>query len=176
MRPATAVLLGLGTTACGTGPDQPDTVSYYLSMVAYISDTTPERIRTFNCSLTGSFQLPNPAPASGTVNLQASVSRAVDEQSGRHFESTRADTIYSQAVLSYSGLGGDTLSFTFGAGAYTISPDSGELLAQEGAYSGGWTCGPDFPLAQDSTLGAYGFDPALEFEGVWEVQEMIPIG
>jgi hypothetical protein len=177
MRPAIAVLVGLGgATACGTGPDQPDTVEYYLSMNASISDTTPERIRTFTCSVSGTFQLTNPPPASGTLTFQANVIRSLDEQSGQHFESTRADTSYSDAVLSYSGVGDDTLTFTLGAGAYTVSPGPGEILAQESAYAGGWICGPDFPLAQDSTLGAYGFDPALELEGVWEIQEMIPIG
>jgi|tagenome__1003787_1003787.scaffolds.fasta_scaffold20623273_1 hypothetical protein len=177
MRPAIAVLVGLGgVTACSTGPDQPDTVEYYLSMNASISDTTPERIRTFNCAVSGPFQLLNPAPASGTVTFPVNVIRSVEEQSGQHFESTRADTSYSEAVLSYTGIGGDSLNFTLGAGAYTVSPDAGELLAQEAAYAGSWICGPDFPLAQDSALGAYGFDPALEFEGVWEIQQMIPIG
>jgi hypothetical protein len=177
MRPTIAVLLALGgATACGTGPDRPNTVEYYLNMNAYSSDTTSQRIRTFVCSVSGTFQLTNPAPASGSLTFQASVIRSVDEQSGHHFETTRADSSYSDAVLSYSGIGGDTLSFTLGAGAYTVSPAPGELLAQERAYAGSWICGPDFPLAQDSTLGAYGFDPAVELEGVWQIQEIIPIG
>jgi hypothetical protein len=126
MRLSIGMLMSLGgVMACGTGPDHPATLGYFLNMNASISDTAPERIRTFNCGVSGLFQLPNPAPASGTVRFAASVTRTVDEQSGRHFETTRADTTYTDAVLAYSGLGDDTLGFTLGAGAYTVSPDSG---------------------------------------------------
>jgi hypothetical protein len=178
MRLSLGMLVSLGAImACGTGPDHPATLGYFLSMNASTSDTTPERIRSFNCSVSGSFRLPNPAPASGTVRFGASVTRTVDEQSGRHFETTRADTTYSAAVLFYSGLGDDTLGFTLGAGAYTVSPESGGASQVEpGTYLGTWSCGPDFPFSQDSTLGAYGLDPNLQFEGVWQIQEERPIG
>jgi hypothetical protein len=178
MRLPISVLVMLGAVmGCATGPDHPATLGYFLSMNASISDTTPERIRTFNCGVSASFHLPNPAPASGTVRFSASVTRTVDEQGGRHFETTRADTTYPEAVLDYSGLGDDSLGFTLGAGAYTVSPDSGGVSRVEpDTYIGTWNCGPDFPFSQDSTLGAYGLDPNLQFEGVWQIQKERPIG
>jgi hypothetical protein len=69
-----------GVVACGTGPDQPATLGYFLNMNASISDTTPERIRTFSCGVSGIFHLPSPAPATGTVRFSASVIRTIDEQ------------------------------------------------------------------------------------------------
>lgn len=178
MRLSLGMLVTLGgVMGCGTGPDHPATLGYFLNMNASISDTTPERIRTFTCGVSGSFQLPNPAPASGTVRFAASVTRTVDEQGGRHFETTRADTTYTDAVLAYSGLGDDSLGFTLGAGAYTVSPDSGGLSQVEpDTYFGSWSCGPDFPFSQDSTLSVYGLDPNLQFDGVWQIQKERPIG
>lgn len=148
--------------ACGTGPDHP-TLGYFLNMTALASDTRTDpnvqlrRERTFSAA--------KPSP------------RSVDEQSGRHFETTRADTTYADAVLAYSGLGDDSLSFRLGAGAYTVSPDTGGLTqGNPGLYCGTWSCGPDFPFSQDSTRGAYGLDPNLQFDGVWEIQREQPIG
>lgn len=171
------VLVGLGgVTGCGTDPNRPD-VSYFFNMNASAADTTAEGIRTFSCSVYGSFQLANPAPANGTVSFGADIGRTLQLQNGQHFESTLADTSISEAVLEYSGLGSSTLSFTFGAGDYTVSPPPGTpTLGQAGTYAGDWSCGPDFPLANDSTLGAYGSDPNLSLEGgVWQIQEILPI-
>jgi hypothetical protein len=169
-----ASLGGLG--GCGTGPDRQDMVGYFFYMTASAADTTAERIRTHGCTVNGSFQLPNPAPANGTVRFALTLNRNLMEESGRHFENTLADTSVAEAVLQYAGLGDNELSFTLGAGPYTISPPAGTPnLGEAGSYSGLWSCGPDFPLAQDSTLGAYGLDPTLQLDGVWTVQEIRPI-
>jgi hypothetical protein len=165
-----------GIGGCTTGPDKPTSLSYYLYMNAHVSDTTPERIRTTSCFLEGSFQLENPAPASGNLSLVVSITRTLDEQSVRHFENTRADTIVNDAALQYSGLGDNTVHLTLGAGPLTLGPTSGErALNDPGTYSGTWTCGPEFPLAQDSALAAFGYDASARLDGVWQIQQIRPI-
>jgi hypothetical protein len=119
------VLLGLGgVTGCGTDPNRPD-LSYFLAMNGSAGDTTAEGIRTFSCLVNGAFQLSNPAPTSGTVSFGVDIRRNLLLQNGQHFESTLADTSIGEAVLEYSGLGSGTLSFTLGAGPYTVSPPLG---------------------------------------------------
>ena len=177
MRRVFALLASVGgMSGCSSGPDEPTVLSYYLYMNAHTSDTTPERVRTLSCLLEGNFQLENPPPASGNLSLPLSITRTLDEQSVQHFEDTRADTIISDVALEYSGLGGNTLSLTLGAGSFTLGPTSGELaLGEPGTYSGIWACGPEFPLAQDSALVAFGYDANAQLDGVWQIQELRPI-
>jgi hypothetical protein len=177
MRRVIALLASVGgISGCSSGPDQPTVLSYNLYMNAHASDTTPERIRTLSCLLEGNFQLENPAPMSGNLGLALTITRMLEEQSVQHFENTRADTIFSDVTLQYSGLGGNTLNFTLGGGPFTLGPLSGDLtFGQAGIYSGTWNCGPEFPLAQDSTLGAFGYDANAQLDGVWQIQEIRPI-
>ena len=176
MKLGIVVLVGLGgMTGCGTDPNRPD-LSYFVFMNASAEDTTAEGIRTFNCTVSGSFQLSNPAPADGSVTFGASLGRNLQLRNGQHFESTLADTSVADAVLQYSGLGSSTISFTLGAGPYTINPSPGEAaVGDPSTYTGAWSCGPDFPLAHDSTLAAYGFDPNRELDGIWQIMEVRPI-
>jgi hypothetical protein len=67
-------------------------------------------------------------------------------------------------------MGGNSLSLTIKAGAYTVVTDPAQMSSVQGA--GTWTCGPDFPLAQDSTLAAYGLDPNAQLPGVWQMQQL----
>jgi hypothetical protein len=171
------VLASIGAAAigCGTGPDDREVAYYEFGLAAFGGDTTPERIRTYDCAVSGSFSLPVPVSVSGTVRFPVSIRRTLTEQRGNHTEFTRADTSVSEAVLEYTGLGQDSLGFTFGAGSYVITPEpGGRIYGTE--YSGDWTCGPDLPLAQDSTLNAYGYDATLEIPGSWQVFELLPIG
>jgi hypothetical protein len=165
-----------GAVGCGTGPDNPDTLFYQFFLEAFGADTTAERIRGNGCVVSGTFALANPALANGTVNFPVHIERTINENSGQHFESTLADTNVTEAVLDYAGLGSSSLSFTFGAGDYTVSPPAGMLaIGQAGTYTGDWSCGPDLPLAHDSTLGVYGFDPNLVLQGSWRIEEIRPI-
>jgi hypothetical protein len=177
MRRVFALLASVGgVSGCSSGPGEPAFLSYFVYMNAHASDTTPDRVRTLSCFLEGNFQLENPPPESGNLSLVLTVSRTLEEQSGQHFENTRADTIISDASLQYSGLGGNSLNLTIGAGPFTLGPLSGDpTFGQAGTYSGTWTCGPEFPLAQDSTLAAFGYDANAQLEGVWEIQELRPI-
>ena len=177
-RPMT-LLAGLALAAgCGTGPhERSDTVQYQLALAAFGGDTTTDRARTYDCFVAGFFQLPTPAPVNGTVRFPVTISRRLSEQRGTHIETTSADSTISEAVLEYTGLGGDSLSFTLGAGPYiiTLGPGAG-VQTEPGEYAGPWSCGLEVPLARDSTLGAYGYDPNLEIPGTWRISELPPIG
>jgi hypothetical protein len=174
MRSHVAVAVGLSAVACTTGPDRPDTVQYQFYLTALGSDTIAGRIRWYDCLVTGVFQVPNPPPVSETVRFPVRVMRSLSEYDGSHTENTLADSSFSEAVLQYAGLGVDTLTFTFGAGDYTVTPEAGVQSAGYGAseYSGAWSCGLDVPLAQDSTLTAYGY-PQVEIPGNWRIGEIL---
>jgi hypothetical protein len=104
------------------------------------------------------------------------VSRELAESSSSHFETTPVDTSFDEAVMDYAGLGTGTLTGTFGAGSYSITlAPATPAIGEAGTYVGPWSCGPDVPLAQDSTLAAHGFDPALELPGTWRLEEERPI-
>lgn len=99
------------------------------------------------------------------------------EQRGSHSETTSADSTIGDAVLEYTGLGGDSLTLSLGAGAYVITLGPGaSSLPGRGEYAGSWNCNAEMPLAQDSTLNAYGYDPNLEIPGTWRITELVPIG
>lgn len=160
----------------GTKPGESDTVQYQFALAAVGADTTPARIRSFYCSVFGFFMVDKPVAREGTVRFPLTVQRYMDERSGTHVESTMADSSITEAVLQYSGLGGDSLSFTLGAGSYTVTLGPGGTKPDYvPEYSGQWTCGPDVPLANDSTLLAYGFDPNLSLVGDWRVSETLPM-
>jgi hypothetical protein len=167
-------VIGPAVIGCGTEPDRGDIAYYYFRLDAIGGDTTPDRIRIYDCRVMGDFSLATPVSSSGTVRFPVSVGRTLTEHRGNHAEFTRADTSITEAVLEYSGLNQDTLRFTFGAGPYVVAPEPGgrEYYAD---YSGDWTCGPSLPLANDSTLNAYGYDPNLEIPGHWTVIELRPI-
>lgn len=170
--------VALATAGCGTGPeDQRDTVYYQFALTAFGGDTTAERARSYDCIVTGSFQLSIPAPVSGTAHFPITLTRRLIEQRGTHSEITSADSTITDAVLEYDGLDSDSLTFTLGAGPYVVALGPGAGVAtQQGEYAGPWSCGPEVPLARDSTLGAYGYDPALEIPGTWHISEERPIG
>jgi hypothetical protein len=160
----------------GTDPHESDTVQYQFALSAVAGDTTPERIRSSYCSVFGFFAVEKPVPREGTVRFPLTIQRYVDERRGTHVESTSADSSITEAVLQYSGLGGDSLSFTLGAGSYTVTLGPGGTKPDYvPEYSGPWTCGPGVPLANDSTLRAYGFDPNLVLAGDWRVSEIMPM-
>jgi hypothetical protein len=160
----------------GTDPGDSDTVQYQFAMEAIAADTTPERIRSSYCSLFGFFEVDKPVAREGTVRFPVTIQRYVDERRGTHVESTAADSSIAEAVLKYKGLGGDSLSFTLGAGSYTVTLGPGGIKPDYvPEYSGPWTCGPGVPLANDSTLLAYGFDPDLLLAGGWRVSESLPM-
>jgi hypothetical protein len=163
--------------ACGTGPDEKrDTVQYQFALAAFGGDTTADRARYYDCVVAGFFQLPKPVPLNGTVRFPVTISRHLSEQRGTHSETTSADSIISEAVVEYTGLGGDSLSFTLGAGPYVITLGPGAEVPRSGEYAGSWSCDVEVPLAGDSTLGAYGYDPNLEIPGTWRISELLPIG
>lgn len=163
---------------CGTGPnDKTETVHYQFALAAFGADTTSERIRSYDCVVSGTFQVPKPVPSSGTARFPVTITRHLAEQRGTHLETTSADSSISEAVLEYTGLGGASLTSTFGAGSYVITLGPGATVATEpGEYTGPWSCDVAVPLAQDSTLGAYGFDPNMEIPGTWRISEERPIG
>jgi hypothetical protein len=164
-------------SACnGTDPGESDTVQYQFALAAFSADTTPERIRSFYCSVFGFFMVDKPVAQEGIVRFPLTIQRYMEERRGTHVESTMADSSITEAVLEYSGLGGDSLSFTLGAASYSVTLGPGGTKPNyEPEYSGLWTCGPDFPLANDSTLLAYGFDPNLMLAGDWRVSETLPM-
>jgi hypothetical protein len=124
----------------------------------------------------GFFQVPRPVVSSGVARFQLRVERRLFESSGRHAESTLADSTIAEAELEYSGLGEGTLSFALIAGPYTTTPGPGvSTTGFPTEYRGDWTCGPEVPLSQDSTLLAYGYDPDLHLAGNWRVFELVPI-
>ena len=57
----------------------------------------------------------------GIVRFPITIQRYMEERSGTHVESTMADSSITEAVLEYSGLGSDSLSFTLGPGSYTVT-------------------------------------------------------
>jgi hypothetical protein len=162
---------------CGTDPSRRDAVHYLFGLVASGADTTAERARYYDCFVTGSFQVPIPLTVSGTVHFPVTVTRRLSEQRGTHSELTTADSTIADAMLEYDGLGSDSLTFTLGAGPYVVAlgPGAGVPTSQ-GEYAGPWTCDVTVPLAGDSTLGAYGYDPTLEIQGTWRISEDRPIG
>jgi hypothetical protein len=160
----------------GTEPGESDAVQYQFALAAVAGDTTPERIRLFSCQVFGYFMVDKPVAREGTVRFPLTIQRYMDERQGTHVESTMADSSITEAVLEYSGLGGDSLSFTLGIGSYTVTLGPGGTKPNYGPeYSGPWTCGPSFPLATDSTLLAYGFDPNFVLVGDWRVSETLPM-
>jgi hypothetical protein len=170
--------VALAAAGCGTGPDgKSDMVHYQFALTAFGGDTTAERARSYECILTGSFQLSNPGPVSGAARFPITVTRRLSEQRGAHSETTSADSTITDAVLEYDGLGSDSLTFTLGAGPYVaaLGPGAG-VPTQQGEYAGPWSCGIEVPLARDSTLSAYGYDPTLEIPGSWRISEDRPIG
>ncbi len=162
-------------TGCGTDPSRGN-VQYQIALSAGGGDSTAARVRTFDCVIAGFFEVASGVP-NGTVHFPVSVSRSLIDRSGSHFEQTSADTMIADAVLDYTGLDSESPTFTFGAGSYTVALGEGAPApTQPGEFTGPWTCGPDVPLAQDSTLGAYGYDSNQPIGGTWRVTEMRPIG
>jgi hypothetical protein len=159
---------------CGTDPGDRTIASYQVYFSALGGDTTAQRTRTYDCRVSGQFSVPTPVQPSGTVELPVQITRSLSEQSGGHAEFTSADTVVNEAVLAYDGLGEQSLSFSLTAGSYSVAPPPASLVANSAEYSGDWTCGPDFPLAQDSLLLFYGYDPNLEITGRWQIFENLP--
>lgn len=177
--PPITLLGGLALAAgCGTGPDEKSgTARYQFALAAFGGDTTTDRVRSYDCVVAGYFQLPKPVPLNGTVRFPVTINRRLSEQRGTHSETTSADSTISEAVLEYTGLGGDSLSFTLGAGPYviTLGPGAG-VPTEPGEYAGPWSCDVEVPLARDSTLSAYGYDPNLAMPGTWRISALQPIG
>jgi hypothetical protein len=172
-----SLLLGLNgvISGCGTDPSRSDVVHYQVALSASGGDSTADRVRTVDCVIGGFFDVASSDLDSGVAHFPVSASRSLIERSGSHFEQTSADTTLADAVLNYTGLGSGSPTFTFGAGAYTVTLGPGAPVPTEpGEYAGVWSCGPDAPLAQDSTLVAYGYDPNGKIEGIWRVTEMRP--
>jgi hypothetical protein len=170
-------MLALTAAGCGegTGPREAP-VHYQFALAAFGGDTTAERARSYDCMVYGFFDIPRPVPASGTVRFPVQVQRSLYEQRGSHVELTRADSSIAEAVLEYTGIGDDSLQLVLAAGPYTVSLGPGGLAPSSPLeYAGEWTCGPDVPLAQDSTLLAYGLDPNLQIPGTWRWSEDRPI-
>ena len=159
----------------GTGPNQ-GPAHYQFALAAFGGDTTTDRARSYDCSLSGFFELPRPVPASGTVRFPVRVQRRLFESRGTHNEMTEADSSIAEAVLEFTGLGDDSLRFALAAGPYTVSLGPGGLASNPPPeYTGDWTCSPDVPLAQDSTLLAYGHDASLQLFGTWRLSELLPV-
>ena len=172
---APVVLVGLLTVLAGCNdPEDPTIAAYQVYFQAFGGDTTPQRARTYDCVVTGHFTVPLPLEPSGTVLLDLLIARSLSDQSGNHQELTRADTMVSQAELAYDGLGEDNLSFSLTAGSYNLTPPAGARIPSTAEYGGDWTCGPDLPLAQDSTLMFYGYDPNIQIPGLWRISENLP--
>jgi hypothetical protein len=170
-------MAALAVVSCGdgTGPGEAS-VHYQFALAAFGGDTTAERARSYDCFVYGFFEIPRPLPVNGTVRFPVKVERRLFERRGNHDEATRADSSIAEGVLEYTGLGDDSLEFVLAAGPYTVSLGPGGLApSRPPEYAGQWTCGPDVPLAQDSTLLAYGFDPNLQIPGTWRWSELRPI-
>jgi hypothetical protein len=161
----------------GTGPDtHPATVQYQFALAAFGGDTTPERARTYDCFVYGFFAVPLPVAAAGRAQFPIRVERRLFETRGNHSEATLADSSIGEGVLEYSGLGQDTLRFVLTAGPYRTSLGPGGLASNAPPEcSGEWICGPDVPLAHDSTLLAYGYDAGVTTLGTWRVSEIQPV-
>jgi hypothetical protein len=171
---AAAVLIGAGC-GDGTGPGG-NQIQYQLALTAFGSDTTVERVRGYECFLYGFFTLPLPVSADSLVTFPITVQRRLLETRGTHSEVTSADTAIAEATLDYTGLGEDSLQFLLTAGPYTVTLGPGGFApGNPTEYSGEWSCSPDVPLGQDSTLLAYGHDPDLSIPGTWRLSELLPI-
>jgi hypothetical protein len=164
----------MALSACGTGPGEREFFQYYLSLTAFARDTAPGGTRTYECTASAFFDVPEAQLPEGTVRFPLTINRRLIDQQGSHLEMTSADTTIAEVVLQYAGLGEDSLSFTLGAGSYTLSVGL-QAETYPGEHSGPWTCGPDVPLAQDSTLLAYGYDPNVQVPGTWRIGEIIMI-
>src|SRR3954471_13260825 len=162
---------------CGDGTDPSRRpVDYQFALAAVGGDTTPERARTYDCTMYGYFRIPQPVSPSGTARFPVYLERRLFETRGDHSETTSADTSITEAVLDYTGLGGDSLQFVLGAGSYTVSlGPGGRAFGTPAEYAGDWSCGPEVPLGQDSTLLAYGYGASLRLPGTWRVSEILPI-
>ena len=172
---ARTVLVGLLSFLAGcNNPDDPTIAAYQVYFVAFGGDTTPERARTYECAVSGHFTVPLPLEPNGTVGVNLLITRSLSDQSGDHRELTSADTVVSQAELAYDGLGENSLSFSLTAGPYSLAPPPGARIPSSAEYGGDWTCGPEVPLAQDSTLMFYGYDPNIQIPGVWRISENLP--
>jgi hypothetical protein len=167
-------ILVITLSGCGTGPGEREFFQYHLSLTAYASDTTPERIRIQECTAASFFDVRRSELPEGTARFPLTIHRGLVDHQGSHTEITAADTNIAEAVLEYGGLGDDSLRFTLGAGPYTVSLGP-EDQSYPGEYSGEWICGPAVPMAHDSTLVAYGYDPNVQIPGTWRVTEIIPI-
>ena len=177
--PSTSLMCLLALSACSDGPGpggDSENVEYQFALAAIGGDSTAERVRSYQCFVYGFFAVSAPPGPEGTVRFPLTIERRMGEQRGKHFESTSADSTVGEALMTYSGLGGDSLTFTLGAGPYSITLGPGGMVPSEpGEYSGPWTCGAAVPLAHDSTLAAYGYDPNLELLGTWRVSELRPV-
>lgn len=170
-------MMAFGACGDGSGPgDNDQTIQYQFALAAFADDSTVERARSYECALYGVFTVAVPVVAQGSVRFPVRVERQMTERRGTHLESTAADSSIGEALLEYTGLGGNSLRFTLHAGPYTTTLGPGGLVPSEpGEYAGDWTCGPAVPLAHDSTLVAYGYDPSLEHPGTWRVTELRPV-
>ena len=169
--------LAIAVAVAGCGRTEPDetAVHYQFSLEAFGRDSTAERRREYGCFLYGLFEVAAPVSPDSTVTFQVRVERYLLEFRGTHIEQTRADTIITDAELAYTGLGQNNPSFMLTAGHYSESVGPGELASSPPSeYSGAWTCGSDVPLAQDSTLLAYGYDGDFLAPGVWRVSAILP--
>jgi hypothetical protein len=168
---AVVIAIGCGN---GTGPGG-DRVQYQFSLAAFGGDTTAELVRGYDCSLYGTFDLPRPLAADSTVTFPVRVERRLFETRGSHIELTSADTSIAEAMVNYTGLGEDSLQFLLVAGPYSVTLGPGGFTAGNPIeYSGEWSCSPDVPLGQNSTLLAYGYDPDLSIPGTWRLSELLP--
>ena len=167
--PQLVIALAVTTGCDGTGPDNP-VAQYNFTLQAWGQDSIAGHPREHYCLLNGLFEVPRPLAAHGAVTFSVRVERRVVEVMGTHYEDTRADTSIAEAQLIYTGLGQSTMDAVLRAGPYSVSLAAGER--DGGAYIGSWTCGSDVPLAQDSTLVAYGYDADLLAPGSWEVFEL----
>jgi hypothetical protein len=169
----------LAVAGCDDGPgpgEEQRTVSYQFALAAFGEDSMAERVRYYQCVVHGFFAVAIPLVPQGSVRFPLMIERQMAERRGSHFETTSADSLVEDALLTYSGLGDDSLTFTLGAGPYAIAlGPGGQDASAPGEYSGPWTCGAGVPLATDSTLGAYGYDPSLELAGTWRVSELLPV-
>jgi hypothetical protein len=112
----------LAFSACSDGPgpnEETETVQYQFALAAFGGDSTVERVRSYECLVHGFFTVPSPVVLQGSVRFPLTVERRMGERRGRHVESTSADSTVEEALLEYSGLGGDSLTFTLGAGSYS---------------------------------------------------------
>jgi hypothetical protein len=172
-----SLLIGVNgvISGCGTAPSKSDVVHYQVALSATGGDSTADRVRTVDCVIGGFFDVASSDLDNGVAHFPVSASRSLIERTGSHFEQTSADSTIADAVLNYTGLGTGSPTFTFGAGSYTVTLGKGAVVpTEQGEFTGPWSCGPEAPLAEDSTLGVYGYDPNQPIEGTWRVTEMRP--